>query len=115
MNYIKQALIVTALFSCMSTLGYILEKDHPKPSPRATHIAKCAGYSTVTLINTALTYLIAPQKWNDLKKMDPNTIGNLYIIFALTWLSKHTIINAYKEYKQAFPSADKDVTDETTK
>ncbi len=103
MKHLKRTLMITVLFSCMSTIA---QEDQQPTSSKATHIAKAAGYSAVTAANA---YLVSIVLTRGLK--DYTSYG---LAGALSWLSKHTGTNAWKEYKEAFPDSDHTLSPKNT-
>lgn len=69
-------------------------------SPRATHIVKAAGYSTAAALSSYRIYRTLNKGFSE------NTSSRYFLTACLAWISKHAGINAWKEYKEAFPHTD---------
>ena len=132
MNYLKQALIVTALFSCMSTIA---QEEKPKTS-RATTIVKCAdhvviiaqkkqskpsvsiaicyaGLASATFLSTLATASLAYKCFKKDLSLAAHVSSLARIMGTLT-LVTGTI--AYQEGKKAlFNNNNKDINNETIK
>ncbi len=93
-------------------MSTIAQEEQPKPSQINT-IAKCAGYSAITLINGLLLYNVIPKAYESFE-WDKGDLINVVLLAQIALFALYTTTKIYQEGKKALLNNNsKDINDET--